>query len=111
MTALNQNEIDITNGVNDYMDRLRDMIDTYYTTHYKNLTPPTVSFTRGKRYWRIVLSTYPRHDDRKVHSFVDMTNGNILKANGWKSPHPTPRGNVLDLDNSNFNVYGAATLR
>jgi hypothetical protein len=111
MTALNQNEIDITNGINDYMDRLRDMINDHYRQSYSSLTPPTVSFMRGKRYCRIVLSTDPRHDDRKVHSFVDMTNGNILKANGWKSPHPTPRGNVLDLDNSNFTVYGASYLK
>lgn len=113
MNALNQKEIDINNGINEYMDRIRDLLDVHYQ-RYSNLSAPTVTYDMGRKNCRIVLidengPTIPAN--RRVHSFVDRTNGDILYAAGWKGPAKHARGNVLDLDNSNFNVYGAGSLR
>ena len=48
---------------------------------------------KGRRYWKIVRSA--RHgSSRSVHSFVDATTGQVLKAEGWSKP---ARGARFDL--------------
>lgn len=49
-----------------------------------------------------------------VFCFIDLENGNILKADGWKRPAKGVRGNIFE---ENFSIgkgvseYGAAYLR
>lgn len=52
----------------------------------------------GQRYIRLVIDS---HGQRHVHAFVDRTNGDIIKAAGWKAPQKgvhglAVRGNLLD---------------
>ena len=55
---------------------------------------PKLSGEGGARYIRIV-STSP--DSRSAFGFVDKTNGDVLKAAGWKTPARNfARGNVFD---------------
>ncbi len=66
---------------------------------------------KGRRYVRIVKS-----DDfgaNSVYCFVDKTNGNVLKAAGWKTPAKHARGNIYNDDNglTGMSAYGAAYLR
>jgi hypothetical protein len=83
-----------------------------FKTHY--------TVEHGKKYAKIIAT----HADmttgapnpssgRSVHSFIDKTNGNVLKANSWKAPHPTPRGNLGDGNYglSASGVHGANYLR
>ena len=110
MTTMNQAKIDTIEGINEYMDRIRVLLDAYYD----NLNAPSVAFNMGKKYCRIVLvdeNNSSSSNNLRIHSFVDLTNGNILYAASWKAPAKHPRGNVFDLANSNFNVYGADSLR
>ena len=77
---------------------------------FEKLTIPQLSMERGNKYIRIVR-TDPQ---RSVHCFIDTTNGNILKANSWKSPEKTHvRGNLFDATGglSWMGVYGPATLK
>lgn len=80
-----------------------------YKKHY--------SVEHGKRYAKVVVEgATPEgkpNGQRSVHSFIDKTNGNVLKANGWKAPHPTPRGNIGNDDHGmkNMGVHGPAYLR
>lgn len=83
-----------------------------YKTHY--------SVEHGKRYAKIVatsadLKTGEPNPDagRSVHSFIDKTNGNVLKANSWKAPHPIPRGNIGNADHglNGVGVHGANYLK
>jgi hypothetical protein len=46
----------------------------------------------GKRFIRLVIA----HGGRHVHAFVDIANGDLLKAAGWKAPAKGARGNLLD---------------
>jgi len=50
--------------------------------------------TPGRKYVRIVMK--PKGDTGgSVHAFVNLENGDLLKAAGWKAPAKGARGNVL----------------
>ena len=48
-------------------------------------------YSVGKKYFKIIRESGPKSSS--VYGFVDM-NGNFLKANSWRAPHPTPRGHI-----------------
>lgn len=87
-------------------------VRTYTAEQFPNIDPHTISITteRGKRYVRVV-----RVDSggRSAHCFVDTTNGNVLKAAGWKAPAKHARGNIFNADNGLdcMTPYGTAYLR
>lgn len=60
-----------------------------------NPPPFTLDIEMGAKFARLVTGTQERHD-RSVHAFVDLSNGDLLKADGWKRPAKGPRGNLLD---------------
>jgi hypothetical protein len=49
----------------------------------------------GKKYARIVKNEYQQSS---VYCFIDLTNGNILKADGWKKPAKGARGSIWNID-------------
>jgi hypothetical protein len=59
----------------------------------------------GKRYLRIVLD---HGDGRRVFAFIDTTNGDVLKPDGWKRPAEKARGNLFDESGglSRINSWG-----
>jgi len=67
--------------------------------------------TDGKRYVRVVRGVSPHN--RGVHCFVDKTNGDVLKAAGWKVPAKHARGNIFADDNglSRMGPHGPEYLR
>lgn len=70
-----------------------------------------ISAEYGKKYVRIVAT---RHSDqRSVFCFIDQTNGDVLKAAGWKVPAKGKRGSILaeDCGRSAINEYGANYCR
>jgi hypothetical protein len=64
----------------------------------------------GRRYARIW-----RRDgtSRSVYCFVDRTNGDILKPEGWKKPAKHPRGSIFREDPiaGTCHAYSVAYLR
>ena len=50
---------------------------------------PLVYAEYGQRFARIV---YEDGNHRSVHAFVDMTNGDVIKAAGWKAPQKGKHG-------------------
>lgn len=76
-----------------------------------------LSTMAGVRYVRIVR-THVASDgvttgQRSVHCFVDKTNGDVLKAEGWKKPAKHARGNIYDERNglAKMGEYGPAYLK
>lgn len=62
----------------------------------------------GKRFVRIVMKASGDHGG-SVHAFVDLANGDLLKAAGWKAPAKGARGNIitgLDEVKARFNWTG-----
>ncbi len=76
---------------------------------------PTLIQEIGKRYIRIVRSRKVNGQvvERSAYAFIDTTNGNVLKPDGWKGPAKHARGNILDEKNGLGMVgpYGMESLR
>jgi len=64
------------------------------------------TFKKGRKYIKVIRGG-------SVHCFVDMTNGNVLKAASWKTPAKHARGNIFNIDNGldSMGEYGPAYLR
>ena len=66
-----------------------------------------LSVNKGRRYDKIIVEDVheeSRRNSKMVWGFVDKTNGNILKPEGWKKPAKHARGNIYDEDRMLF-VY------
>ena len=90
--------------INEYLARLKQLSDAV-TPDYA-----TYSMTRGRKYGKVIMTVLGSSDGRSVHSFVDLNNGDILKAASWATPAKTARGSVFDLDAGGFDWRGAAYL-
>jgi hypothetical protein len=59
-----------------------------------------ISVQIGTKYARLVTTFVG--NVRSTMGFIDLTNGNILKAAGWKGPAKHARGNIRSGDASNL---------
>lgn len=86
MQPLTQEQIDA------YVAHVQGLQDQYFAKMgYTFAAPPRITFDMGGRYVRIVLNECDkegnmRPDARSVHTFLDQTNGDILKSATWKAP-------------------------
>lgn len=82
------------------------MISDKHMERYPRLEKPVITYTEGKRYVKLAR-------DGSVHCFVDMTNGDVLKAAGWNKPAKHARGNIFDDHNGLrwMGEYGPAYLK
>ena len=71
----------------------------HYLGHLQTLTDETVEFIPGRKYGKVVFTSNPPRIGRSVHSFVDLSTGDLLKAAGWNAPAKDARYNLLrELD-------------
>ncbi len=84
----------------------------YQARYFPSIKPDSIHSKLGKRYVRIIRRRAEGNGD-SVHCFVDMTNGDVLKAAGWKAPAKHARGNIFDEHNGlgSMSEYGPAYLR
>lgn len=86
---------------------LKDRINEYcFRIASVQRGPKMVYAENGRRFTRIVIED---GSQRHVHAFVDMTNGDVIKAAGWKAPQRGVNGlavrfNLLD-DESRERAY------
>jgi hypothetical protein len=101
----------IEERINGFVHKLQTVITEHYVTKYPNIGAPVITVDWGRKYARIVKETAGQ---KMVHSFIDLSNGDILKAASWAAPAKRARGSVFD-DNygvgSAVNVYSAQYLR
>lgn len=99
------------------VDAIQSAKNDYFAKNFKSLTAPTISVMHGQRYVRIVTSdnfnvAAGGRVSRSVWGFVDMINGDILKAAGWKAPAKHARGNIFNENPmAGCNEYGPNYLR
>jgi len=64
----------------------------------------------GRKFIKVIEDNRGR---QSVWGFVDMTNGDVLKAASWKTPAKHARGNIFDDNNGLAHVsgYGPNYLR
>ena len=67
---------------------------------------------KGRKYAKIVRANEDG-SAKSVHCFVNLENGDILKAAGWNAPAKHARGNINDPDGgrSAMGPYGANYMR
>ncbi len=98
-----------------FVQAIQAATDLYFATHLKSLKPDVVEapVLVNTRYARIIKlggdhEPYLGGRSKSVWGFVDLSNGDILKAAGWKGPAKHARGNILkeDFDAANWTLYG-----
>jgi hypothetical protein len=84
---------------NDTINKVSDAELEAFVLAAQEKTGLRLGYEIGQRYARI-FSYLDAHDDRQVFAFIDLTNGNVLRTHGWKSPNLKVRnsiqGNVFD---------------
>ena len=94
---------------NDQLDEFLPMAQATVDASYdrfmpqpRNIDGPVLSVEKGRRYARIVANG--NGSSRSVWGFVDMTNGDLMKAASWKAPAKNfARGNILNPDRGLLN--------
>ena len=98
-------EIHYENTLVTFLKECQELVDD----HMKQYSwESKLSVTKGRRYDKIVSEEIhegpewkSRHSER-VWAFVDKTNGDILKPDGWKKPAKHARGNIYEEDRMLF---------
>ena len=96
----------------------REQVDYFEAMNFTFSDPPVITVDYGKKYAKIVKTWPAWMEARSVHSFIDMSNGDIIKGN-WKAPVRTKakglaiRGNIFadDLGSDRVNEHGPYYLR
>ena len=92
-----------------FIEGCQSLINDNFAERFPLLTVPVLRHNNGRRYFRIELV-----DEAQTfaHCFVDRTNGDVLKAAGWKGPAKHARGNIFDDNNGlgSMSAYGPAYL-
>ncbi len=86
----------------EWLAKAQEIVDSDYDSFMpqpRHVNGPILIIEKGKRYARIV-ATDDRRAQRSAWGFIDLTNGDVLKAAGWKAPAKNfARGNLADGDN------------
>ena len=111
-TEHQMNPCDVQERLNLYVEMVQGKMNAYWERNgFTHSDPQHISVDYGKKYARVV---HESSTQRSVHTFVNMINGDILKAGGWKAPAPNGvRGNIFanDFGASVVNEYGASYLK
>ena len=107
------NEADFDVALATFVEGCQKINDAHFAANYESLRPDAITFTRGKRYIKVIMTNDAGDGQRSVHCFVDTTNGDVLKAAGWSAPAKHARGNLFDEHNGlgRMGPYGPAYLR
>ena len=82
---------EILEGLDAYVQAVQKMQNDYWKAmKFTFADPPTVALELKQKYAKII-KVDGHNGSQSVHSFVDLSNGNILKGN-WKAPIRTKRG-------------------
>ena len=102
------------NALRVFVEGCQNIHTDHMARHLPNVTPDQISSKIGERYAKIIRA---RDEEQgigtTVHCFVDMTNGDVLKAASWKAPAKHARGNIFDEHHglNKMGEYGPAYLR
>ena len=112
------NPLDVQVRLEQYVGMIQQkQADYFEAMNFTFSAPPTITVDYGKKYAKVVKND-GLNGSRSVHSFIDMSNGDIIKGN-WKSPVRTKakglaiRGNIFadDLGSDRVNEHGPYYLR
>jgi hypothetical protein len=88
----------------DFVARLQAYYNTEIPARYNRMTPDLIGIEMGQKFARITTTHRSERDgvvvdgQKLVYCFVDLSNGDILKAAGWKAPAKGKRGSIFNDD-------------
>lgn len=98
----------ITEQIETFRVALEKMLVQRHAERFAVLPPPSVEISIGKRFARIVR----KDSGISAYGFIDLSNGDLLKAASWKAPAMHARGNIFNQDIlSGCGPYGMAYLK
>ena len=113
-TAVKVNPDTIKELLNEYVAMVQGKMNAYWERQGFTFAPPdTITVEMGRKNAKIVSVSQKAlymSEGKSVHSFVNMENGDILKAGSWKAPQVNGvRGNISAEDRgaSVVNEHGA----
>lgn len=90
--------VEFRSKLDSFLVALNAMHAKRFAEHYENLEPPVVYPEEGLKYIRIV-SEDGNGSSRYSYAFIDKSNGDVLKCEGWKKPAKHARGNLFSASN------------
>ena len=111
------NPFDVQDRLHKYVALVQQKNNNYFRAmNFTFSAPPTITVDYGNKYAKVVKND-GLNGAQSVHSFINMSNGDILKGN-WKTPVRTKkglavRGNIFadDLGADRVNEHGPNYLR
>lgn len=101
---MNTNTIDLNDRIELFLKLLGEMYAEHFRINKFQWEPPVFIRQTGPKYIRIVLT---ERGTNSVYCFIDRSNGDILKSDGWKKPAKGARGSIY---NPNCDVGVKATV-
>ena len=100
--------MNITEQIEKFRASLENMLVQRHAERFAVLPPPSIEISIGKRFARII-----RNDPgASAYGFIDLSNGDLLKAASWKAPAMHARGNIFADDMlAGCGPYGMAYLK
>lgn len=83
----------LLNRIKEYVERLGNLREVYYKEEVPNQIAPPVNIELGRKYAKVIAGA-------STHTFIDMENGDILRAasNIAPTPYTGVRGNIFEDD-------------
>ena len=116
--------IEFQNRLQVWLEGAQKIVDDYYRDNFPNLffgeDYVELKATAGRRYVkiethcpRITSGRITSGNRHMVFAFIDMTNGDVLKAATWRKPAKTARGNIFNTDDglTCVNPFGIQYLK
>lgn len=102
--------------IREYAEMVKEVAREDISGFSKHADDVNTSVEFGRKYAKVLVSD--KYTSRRIHTFVDMTNGNIHKAATFNSPETSGktkgvRGNIWseDMGRSVINWHGAKYLK
>lgn len=91
----------INEAIATFIETAQASVNEYWAENGYTFPAPVISLdTRGRKYARIVTTQHG--DNRSVYCFIDKTNGDVLRAGGWKAPSLRSRGRRGNVFQNNY---------
>lgn len=77
-----------------WVSRADAMVKAHYAKHFPLSAPDNLQLRVGKKFGKII--SFKRDEaGNSAWGFIDLSNGDVLKAESWKRPAPHARGNIF----------------
>lgn len=77
-----------------WVNKAQDMVNERFGKQFPTLEADRLEVSMGRKFAKII-SIKAGHTSGGAWGFIDLSNGDVLKAESWKRPAPHARGNIF----------------